>query len=166
MNTTNLKPMPIPVPEREKIKKELSVYKLEHLEPYILKYAYITAEQKKIPLDWNGLFTVWYFSLARRLLRNIELNPGFFEKYADPMGTYNDLMYRKDIEMSQNENLIEYHKSLKDLTLRQKTACYDYTCGKCKQNGVYIEKKQIRSLDEGKTSVFTCIHCFHIWREN
>ena len=74
MNTTNLKPMPIPDPEREKIKKELSVYKLEHLEPYILKYAYITAEQKKIPLDWNGLFTVWYFSLARRLLRNIELN--------------------------------------------------------------------------------------------
>lgn len=141
-------------PERIKVLSRLAGY--ENFEPVIFKYCYHAAEKKGIELDWNGLFANYYLFQAERIIKNIELFPKFFQTVeAEHIMDYKD----SDI----NPELQKYNINVES---KQRAINLDYTCGKCKNIGVYIEKKQLRSLDEGKTTVFTCAKCYNTWREN
>lgn len=144
------------IQEREIIKTKLKSLGYEHFEPFIFEHCYYTAEKKGIELDWNKLFANWYQVQCDRIIKNIELFPEFFKK-AEP----EKIMQYKDVDFNP-----EYSKYIVSVTSKQRAINLDFTCGKCKNIGVYVEKKQLRSLDEGKTSVFTCAKCYNVWREN
>ncbi len=143
-------------PKRIFIKEELAKLGYPEYEKYIFKHSYLEAEKKRIELDWNGLFLNWYYAQAFRIINNIKKFPEVFMSLNPE-----ELMELKDTDI--NEELQKYQHNIKK---KQKAINMDYTCQKCKNQGVYIEKKQLRSLDEGKTSIFTCVKCQFNWREN
>jgi DNA-directed RNA polymerase subunit M/transcription elongation factor TFIIS len=40
-----------------------------------------------------------------------------------------------------------------------------FVCRKCKSNMVIFVQKQIRSTDEGVTTIFTCTSCKNVWSD-
>ncbi len=152
-----------------KLSQELNLPNLIKLEPAILKNAYVRAEQKNIALDWNGLFTNWYFACANRIIANITNNPEYFKNLIDNISepqVWTHIAELKDIEMSKDMELLKVYENRKNIMQKTRQASMDHVCRKCKQPGIYISKQQTKSLDEGHTMVFTCSHCFFIWREN
>lgn len=143
-------------PERLEIVKELKKLGYEKFEPYIYKYCYLSAEYKKISLDWNGVFAEYYRVQAERIIENIKLYPEVFIDLSPDL-----LMTMRDCDF--NRDLLKYTAEVEKI---EKKINYDYTCGRCKSAGVTITRMLLRSLDEGKSSVFQCVKCDNKWVEN
>ncbi len=126
------------------------------LETHIFKYCYDEAIKREIILDWDGLFKDWYFINVHRIVSNIKLFPEVFKNLK-----YEEIMQKKDSDFN-----VEYKKYNIEVKRRQREINTDYTCKKCKNIGVYVDKIQKRSLDEGKTNVFECSKCHYTWYEN
>lgn len=94
-----------------------------------------------------------------------------------------DRNYREELIKNQNNindliNFLEkydyelFPEEWKNETIRLKTSIIennvsntDVACPKCGQKNVYAITKQLRSGDEGATTMFTCNECKHTWRE-
>lgn len=143
-------------PERVDIINRLKLLNYEHLEKYIFEYCYHEAIRREIILDWNGIFSDWYYINSERIITNLKLFPEKFSSI-NPC----DIMKIKDHEFNE-----DFNKYKVKVIVHERIINTDYTCHKCKNIGVYIEKKQKRSLDEGKTNVFECSNCKYTWCEN
>jgi DNA-directed RNA polymerase subunit M/transcription elongation factor TFIIS len=40
-----------------------------------------------------------------------------------------------------------------------------YKCKKCRSNNIFVEQQQIRSTDEGATTIYTCRDCGNSWND-
>lgn len=91
--------------------------------------------------------------------------------------------YREELVNNQNNvnnltNFLEkydyelFPEEWKNETIRLKTSIIennvsntDVACPHCGQKNVFAITKQLRSGDEGATTMFTCNECKHTWRE-
>ena len=136
-------------PERIKIKEELKKLGYEHFEEEIFVFCYYDAIKRQINLDWDSNFANWYIVQSMRIIENIKLFPEFFKNINSE-----NLMEYRDVDI--NDKLKKYIVTTEE---RKFKINYEHVCGKCKNVGVYVDKVQKRSLDEGTTSYYTCSKC-------
>ena len=135
---------------RNKYKK-----KLAEQEERIFDFCIEFAINHNIVLDWNDPagFTILYISQCERFYENIKLFP---ELKNNP-----NLVNMKDSDMD-----IEKRKYIQEVSYVEKVYSKDHFCYRCKEKKISIEKKQLRSLDEGFTTVYTCDACGWTRKEN
>ena len=88
--------------------------------------------------------------------------------------SYVDMHKNKILEMTTDEmNNINYNiadnallsviNERKNQTISSKVSKL-YTCSECNRSETFITEVQLRSADEGKTTIITCSYCSHEWR--
>jgi DNA-directed RNA polymerase subunit M/transcription elongation factor TFIIS len=129
---------------RDKFQNLLGV----EVEKVVYKYVYNCMKHVPNDLDWNNPnFVNRYISECVRFYENGITSPDQITGF-------------RDIDLSSARR-----GYVKEVRFRERNYS-DIRCGKCKQFTVRFEKKQLRSLDEGTTTVYLCDTCGNSWREN
>jgi transcription elongation factor S-II len=136
-----------------------------------------TKQNKKInEISWeNERFRKMYSNKCRSILFNLknEKNPEFLEKVLTSEIKSNDLVHMSAQEIFPKlwepfkQNLEEKEKrSLKSQGILFESAVEGvYQCRKCKCRKIDHYGVQTRSADEPMTTYFTCLGCYHRWKD-
>lgn len=128
------------------------------LEQQIFMFVYHKAEALHIELDWNNkVFLDLYLINSYRIINNIKY--GYIEKFLEQG---ENVMEKKDIELSD----IYKHLAIKESSSIKDKFLKDISCHGCGKYTVKMEKRQLRSQDEGFTAIFKCFSCNKVRTEN
>lgn len=119
------------------------------VEKRVYGYVYQTLKTTPHELDWNNRnFVNRYIAECVRFYENGIVDASSITGFSDT-------------ELSN-----VHHHRIRHVQVRKREYSKDLVCGRCKETTVRFEKKQLRSLDEGTTTCFTCDTCGNEWREN